>query len=169
MKKIIQGRIEETTSDGPKSSANATRDKKIVSVIIVKPKTQQKIETTKKLVKEKINITNMAVGITKLRKGNKGTVILGCESESEMEELKVTVQNKLGKDYNIMEPKGLKLKIKVINIGNKEMALDEDKLLNVIMKQNKIKEDREEFHMRIIKKITKENSSGGEEMGSLLI
>lgn len=52
----------------------------------------------------------MAVGITKLRKENKGTVIHGCESEGEMEELKATVQDRLGKDYSIMEPKGVKLK-----------------------------------------------------------
>lgn len=97
----------------------------------------------------------MAVGITKLRKGNKGTVILGYESENEMEELKVTVQNKLGKDYNIMKPKGAKLKIKVINIGEEEMTLDHENSLSIIMKQNKIEDVKEEFYMRVIKNIIK--------------
>lgn len=169
MKKNIQERFRETAGDGRKSYASATKKETKESVIIVKPKKQQESETTKKLVKEKINITNMAVGITKLRKGNKGTVILGCESESEMEELKVTVHNKLGKDYDIMEPKSVKPKIKVINIGEEEMALDEENLLNVIVKQNKIEDDREEFHMRIIKKIIKDKSNGREENSSLLI
>ncbi|EFN77658.1 hypothetical protein EAI_05448, partial [Harpegnathos saltator] len=102
-------------------------------------------------------------------KGNKGTVILECESKSQMEELKVTVQNKLGKDYNIMEPKGAKPKIKIINIDEEEMALDDENLLNIIMKQNKLENGREEFHMQIIKKITKKYLSGGEGNGSLLI
>jgi len=37
------------------------------------------------MTKEKIDIKNMAMGITKLRKGSKGTVILGCETEEDME------------------------------------------------------------------------------------
>jgi len=37
---------------------------------------QQENEATKKMIKEKVDIKNMAVGITKLRKGSKGTVIL---------------------------------------------------------------------------------------------
>lgn len=107
----------------------------------------------------------MAGGITKLKKGNKGTVILGCESECEMEELKTIVQNKLGKDYNIMEPKGAKPKIKVVNIGEKELAMDDENLLSVIMKQNNIEDNREEFHMRVIKKITKKLQWRGGGMG----
>ncbi|KAL6257777.1 hypothetical protein P5V15_011362 [Pogonomyrmex californicus] len=37
----------------------------------------------------------MEVGITKLRKGSKGSVILGCESEGKMEKLKDTVRENL--------------------------------------------------------------------------
>lgn len=37
------------------------------------------------------------------------------------------------------------------------------------MKQNKIADEREEFHMRIIKKIAKENTTGGDNNGSLII
>ncbi|EFN68952.1 hypothetical protein EAG_00180, partial [Camponotus floridanus] len=42
-------------------------------------------------VKEKVDIKKLDVGITKLKKGNKGSIILGCESESEMEKLRDTV------------------------------------------------------------------------------
>lgn len=101
----MKGKTDESLSNTRRSYANAVSERK-ESVIIVKPKKQRESETTKKIVKEKINITNMAVGITKLRKGNKGTIILGCESEGEMEELKPTVQDKMGKEYNIMEPEG---------------------------------------------------------------
>lgn len=107
MKEEVQGRVGNVGNE-PKSYAGAVVGRKRESVMIVKPKKQQESEMTKKLVKENINITDMAVGITKLRKGNNGTVILGCESKSEMEKLKVTVQNKLGKEYNITEPKGAK-------------------------------------------------------------
>jgi len=36
------------------------------------------------MIKEKVNIKNIAMGIMKLRKGSKGTVILGYETEEEV-------------------------------------------------------------------------------------
>jgi len=91
------------------------------SILIVKPKKGQESETTKKVVKEKVDIKNLAVGITKLRKGDKGTVI-DCESESEM---KHSMSEKLSKDFKIVEPKKIKPKLKVskpkINIEEEEM------------------------------------------------
>lgn len=76
--------------------------------------------------------------ITKLRKGNKGTIILGCEKERELEKLKTTVQNKLGEDYKVMEPKKIEPKIKIINVGEKEIKLEEDDLIDTILKQNRM-------------------------------
>lgn len=64
------------------------RKKKKESILIVKPKKEQESETTKKIVKEKVDIKNLAVGITKIRKGGKGSVILGCESEREIKQLR---------------------------------------------------------------------------------
>lgn len=71
---------------------------------------------TKKLVKEKVDIKNLAVGITKIRKGSKESIILGCESEREIKKLKETVQEKPGEDFDIAEPRKRKPKLKIINI-----------------------------------------------------
>lgn len=169
LKEVIQGRNGEAMEEERRNYAGAVCVKKKENVIIVKPKKQQESEETKKLMKEKINITEMAIGVTKLKKGNRGTVILGCDGETEMENLKTTVQNKLGKDYSILEPKGTKPKIKVINVAEEEMELEEEKLLDTIMRQNKLEERREELYMRIIKKITKESNRSGEGSGSLII
>lgn len=55
------------------------------------------------------------------------------------------------------------------------MALDEKNLIDIIMKQNKLDDDREGFHMRLIKKIVKEGSNGnmqarnGRKNGSLIL
>lgn len=130
LKENMKGRNDDLLGNTHRSYANAVSEKRKENIIIVKPNKEQESETIKKLVKEKINITNMTIGITKLRKGNKGTVILGCESEGEMEELKATVQDKLGKDYSIMEPTGVKPRIKIINVGKEEMTLDDENLIN---------------------------------------
>jgi len=83
MKQNIQGSTAEIARNDQKSYSETVKEKK-ESILIVKPKRKQESKTTKKVVKEKVHIKNLAVGITKLRKGGKETVILGCESESEM-------------------------------------------------------------------------------------
>lgn len=79
LKKSMKRKVDESIDNGRRNYANAVSEKRKESVLVVKPKKQQESEITKKLVKEKINIINIAMGITKLRKGNKGVVILGCE------------------------------------------------------------------------------------------
>lgn len=104
---------------------------------------------TKKLVKEKINIKDMTVRISKLRKDNKRSVILSCDDRGEMEKLKVSMQSELGMDYNIKEPKVTKPKVKVVNVAEEEMCLEDENLVNVIGKQNNL-EEIENVHIRII-------------------
>ncbi|RLU24048.1 hypothetical protein DMN91_004257 [Ooceraea biroi] len=97
MKQKIQGEIVDLGAGGTtqRNYSNIVKEKAKESIIIVKPEVQQGSEDTKKVIKEKINIKNIAVGITKMRKGNKGTVVLGCETGEEIETLKNTVQEKL--------------------------------------------------------------------------
>lgn len=103
MRKMIQGGTGGSMEGIQKSYSEVVKEKKKENIIIVKPKTQQESEITKKLIKEKIDIKNMAVGVTKLKKGNKGTVILGCETGEEAKKLKETVQDKMGENYKVVE------------------------------------------------------------------
>lgn len=98
-----------------KSYSETAKKKKKENIIIIKPNVQQESEATKKLIKEKVDIKNMAMGITKFRKGSKGTVILGCETGEEMEKLKTTVQAKLGENFKVTESPQIKPKIKIVN------------------------------------------------------
>ena len=111
---------------------------------------QQESEATEKLIKEKVDIKNMAVGITKFKKGSKGTVIIGCET-GEVKTLKETVQDKLGKNYKVMDSPQLKPKIKIINIDVEELKLDDNELINTIKEQNEINA----VNMQIVKRIVK--------------
>lgn len=121
----------------------------------MKPKKEQESEVTKQVVKEKVDIRNLAVGITKLRKGGKDSIILGCESEREIAKLKDTVSEKLGKDFEIMEPRKMNPKIKVINVGEDEMKLKDESLIDMIVKQNGLNEKNKGFYVRVLKRINK--------------
>lgn len=153
MRKMIQGKSD-ATSEG-RSYSEAVKEKKKENVIIIKPKEQQESETTKNMVKGKIDIKNMPIGIPKLKKAGKGTVILGCESEKEIKQLKSTVQNKLGNKYQIMEPRIMEPKLKITNIEEDEIKLEEEDLIELLIKQNQLEKERKGFHMKIVKKIIK--------------
>ncbi|XP_029670033.1 uncharacterized protein LOC115239577 [Formica exsecta] len=139
-------------------------EKKKENVIIIKPKIQQENEVTKKLIKEKVDIKNMAMGITKLKKGSKGTVILGCETGEEMKTLKATVQDKLGENFKVTESPQITPKIKIINVSEEEMRLDDDDLITTIKKQNRIDAINDGFQMRIVKKIVKEKRNDNNQL-----
>jgi len=61
MKQNIRGSIAEIARSGQKSYSETVKEKK-ENTLIVKPKKEQESETTKKVVKEKVNIKNLAVG-----------------------------------------------------------------------------------------------------------
>lgn len=176
----IKGSIREKSMDmigsGQRSYSEAVKDKKKESILIIKPKMEQESEATKQVIKEKIDVTKLAVGITKLRKGGKGSVILGCESEGEVKKLKETICEKMGEDFEIMETRKIKPKIKVINVGEEEMKLNDRNLIDTITKQNKVDDKEEGFYLRVVKRIIKEGKKGNtrvrggnNEEGSLIL
>lgn len=105
-----------------------------------------------------MDIKNIPVGITKLRKGGKDSVIIGCESKDEKRKLKETVCEKMGENFEIMEPRRIKPKIKIINIGKEEMEIEDENLVETIRKQNMIDGKKEELHIKVVKKIMKDKS-----------
>lgn len=87
LRKMLQGRID-GSDEGMHSEYSEAVKKRKENIIIIKPKNQQESEITKKEIKDKVDIKNMPMGITKLRKGREETVILGCEAEKGIVELK---------------------------------------------------------------------------------
>ncbi|XP_070169431.1 uncharacterized protein PF3D7_1120000-like [Polyergus mexicanus] len=164
LKRMIQGEGSGSTGGIQRSYSEAVKEKKKENVIIIKPKIQQESEVTKKLIKEKVDIKNMAMGITKLKKGSKGTVIMGCETGEKMKTLKATVQDKLGENFKVTESPQMKPKIKIINVSEEEMRLDDDDLITTIKKQNRIDAINDGFQMRIVKKIVKEKRNDNNQL-----
>lgn len=161
LKKMLCGKLTGTVN---KSYSEVTKEKKKENVIVIKPKIQQESEATKKIIKEKVDIKNMSTGITKLRKGNRGTVIMGCETGEELKELKVAVETELGKDYNVTEVIQMKPKLKIVYVGEDEMNLDDGDLATTIKKQNRLEEINKENHIRILRKITMKPRNGSQNM-----
>ena len=177
--KNIKEELEEVRrmlSTGPSSSSRGAqksyseivKEKKKENIIIVKPKVQQENVDTAMLIKKKVDIKNMEMGVTKIRKGNNGTVILGCETGEEMAKLKTTVQSKLGDSYKVMESLQMKPKLKIVYIDEEEWKLSDEELIDTIKKQNKFGL-REESNIKIIKRLRTQANRRGRTEGTMII
>jgi len=157
-----------------KSYSDVTSERK-EGAIVVRPIEQQESDVTKKVIKEKVDIKSMHIGISRFRKGNNGAVLIGCEAGKDLETLKDVVQNRLSSDFKVTESVPRKPKVKIVNIERDELKIDDKELLETIMKQNKIEADREEFHMRILKRVKMRGVEGErpnrtiKEEGSIII
>lgn len=133
---------------------------KTEAVIIIKPKETEgetSSETTKKDIKNKIDITKLGVGITKLRKVTRGAVVVGCESKLQANKLKEKMAKDLGEKYEVKEPKKRKLKIKIFDIDKEDCESEED-FWNKVKEQNE--GGREGVRGKIIHKTANSNSRG---------
>lgn len=105
----LRGRMQEKNMEladlSCKKFSEVVRGNKKENTIVVKPNKMQECNDTRKIIKENIDIKNLAVGVNRIKNGNNGSLILSCESVGEIKKLKTTVQEKLGKDYQITEPK----------------------------------------------------------------
>lgn len=152
LRKMIQEGRNRPTDSAHSGYSDAVKKKK-ENIIIIKPKAQQESETTKKVIKEKVDITNMPIGVTRLRKGKEGTVIMGCENVDDKAKFKDAVQSKLGEMYNVTESVGKKPKLKIINISQEIMEMEDEEVVQTIRKQNNI----EGAHIDVVKRILKKN------------
>ncbi|XP_011868774.1 PREDICTED: uncharacterized protein LOC105562496 [Vollenhovia emeryi] len=156
-----------------KSYAEATiKTRKTENILIVKPKEKQESETTKNTVLEKVKINMLPIGVSRMTKGNKGTIIIGCESGKEVEQLKTSMEATIGKDFETIIPKQKQPKIKIIGIDQEEMERDDQSLIETIKIQNELAERSERLHLRILKRGLMEKKNEGEsrrEAGSLIL
>lgn len=116
-----EGSLKKTYSGAVKGMTEA--------VIIVKPKEtegENSSETTKKDIKSKIDISKLGIGTTKLRKGTRGAVVVGCESKLQADKLREKVAKNLGEKYVVKEPKIRKLKLKIFDIEKEDCDSEED-------------------------------------------
>ncbi|RLU17704.1 hypothetical protein DMN91_009941 [Ooceraea biroi] len=158
MRKMIRNAMAD--EEAPRSYGDAVKGKKKENVIIIKPKEQQKSEKTKEEIKQTIDIKNMSIGVSKMRKGGNGAFILGCESEKEIKQLKSTVEIKLGNKYQIIELRNAQLKVKIFNVDEEEMKCNEEQIIADSFKRKREEED-EEDRIKAVKNFTRSSVNLG--------
>lgn len=101
-------------------------------VVLITPfDSNQKSDTTKEFVKEKINpVENQVSGI---RNAAKGAVVVECKDKTASELLKTSAVKSLGDAYKVELPKRRKPKFKLCGMSDK---LTDEQIIDFLIKQN---------------------------------
>lgn len=108
---------------GKKKSYSEAASNKQKAVIIIKPLEENDAsssEDTKRDIKNKIDITKLGVGITKMKKVTRGAVVVRCEDKRQADKLKKKVTKDLGEKYAIQTLMKKKLKIRIFDVDKED-------------------------------------------------
>lgn len=124
-----------------------------VPTLIIKPKRKQNMDKTYKDLKDKINPSEIKVGIKGTRTTANGNVIVKCQSRTDLENLKKEAERKLT-EYDIQTSKMRKPRIRIVGY---EGTLSNKEVETFIREQNQFIEERDELEITFMKRNKKNN------------
>lgn len=161
VKKSIQEsitKVSEQISNSPAMPIKAPYSsvvKRNKPVIVVKPKdSTQSFDNTKAAVVDVID--PLEFKIQRVRKANKGGIVIECNNSKGIEELRKDAEAKLGHGYEITAPLGRCPKVKIIGMSNE---MDDDDFLKTLMDQNSDIFSKDQ-KPKILHKFKTKNSNG---------
>lgn len=111
-------------------------------VVFLKPKTEtSKLKDAVKEVKENVDPQKLGIGVTKIKKMRDGGVVIGCDNVVSLESLMKVATEKMGEDYEIVQPEvKTRMKLKIIGVLNEEIVEDNLKFAGILCEQNEAEE-----------------------------
>lgn len=120
------------------------------SVVVVKPVLGKDSEKTREIVKQKFKPEELGVGISGVKKGRDGAVVIKCRNRDEAGQVMETIQKNLGNEYRSHIPAKKNPRIKITHI---DAGFDEQSLLEAIKCQNKsVIDESSAVDIRVFKK-----------------
>lgn len=95
--------------------------------MIINPKRKQDVSKTKKDMNDKINISQLDITLSKIQSMKNGGLIISCHNEDDKTKLKKVTEEKLGNQYEIIEPEEKRPMLKIVGLDeeyNEEMFND---------------------------------------------
>ena len=123
------------------------------NTMILKAKNSEKAINIEKEVKQKVNVTELQIGINKLKTKKTGTVIIECDNKKSQACLKQQITEKLTNEVSISKPKIINNNnLKIVNINKDMNEKSDEEILTIIKKQNEILNN--DKNLKIKKRIT---------------
>lgn len=131
-----------------KRSLSCKREDTVIALIY--PNNESESENTREEVKRNINLVNLGMGIKRVKKINKGGILMELDNNVDYDKLEVEIltNENLRENYTIKKTTKLKPKIIVYDVHDE---LDDDEIVTSIAAQNDLPMDTEikiEFSMK---------------------
>lgn len=119
-------------------------------VLLVKPKDKKQLsEETRKQLEARIEPTKLGVAISAVKYVRDGGVAISYNNEGGEVAVSSSIKKNLGEQYEVIEPEKKNPRIKIINVS-KEVADNEEVLVEKIITQNRISTDENKLIIRMI-------------------
>lgn len=126
-----------------------------VPFIVCKPKSKQDCSRTRKDIVDKLDVSELSVGINSVLNRRDGCVLIKCNSNGSTNKMRDELASKMGENYDIKETKMRKPSIVVSNI---EKDFFKDDIIKAIRNQNSFLEETDELDL-VLAKINRNNTS----------
>lgn len=122
-------------------------------VLVIKPKGQQRdVKQIKKDLQEKVNPSDIGIGVTMGRTTKNGGLILTCGNEKEILTVQTEIQGKLGDEYEVDRPKTHEHRIKVVGINECEHGIGDGDIIHKVIRQNDLEINNKDLKLKILRK-----------------
>lgn len=121
-------------------------------LMLVKPKVSQESKVTKSEIQNKVNLSNIEVGIRQVKENKNGSVVIACNNKEELVKLRNETIVNIGNDYDveIREPRIVKPCLKIFGITQQ---IEKDELIHSIKKQNRFIHSEADIEVLMIKEV----------------
>lgn len=131
--------INSVSSTYYRDAAISNKAKHFEPIITVIPKDQtQKSDLTKSEIKSKIKPDEIAVGISKIKEKQNGTIIIGCDSHESCNKLVTLAKNELGDKYLIVKPKSKNPRLIITGVDENEISDNDSIFRKKLIDQNQL-------------------------------
>lgn len=132
-----------------KTYASATKND--TNVLVIKQKGEQSNAVkVKKDIREKVDPSDLGVGLSMGPSTKRGGIVLNCSKEREIEQIQQEIQTKLGGNYEVDRPESLSQRLKIVGVNEEEFNLSNEALIMKIKKQNGL--NKENTKIKILRK-----------------
>lgn len=122
-------------------------------VLIVKPKGQQKdVVQIKKDLQDKVNPSEIRIGVSMGRTTRQGGLILSCGNEQDITAVQSKIQDKLGDSYEVNRPKVNEHRIKVVGVNESERNVSDESIIDRVIKQNELDRNDSNLNLKILRR-----------------
>lgn len=127
-------------------------------LLVTQKSTQKDVSVVKQDLKNKVNPTEIGIGLSMGRSTKNGGLILNCSSEKEIISIQSEIQNKLGDSYSVDRPKIKEYRVKIVGIDESEFNKENDEIVRKVIRQNDIHHENSDFKLKIVRRSNVFNS-----------